>query len=302
MGRTRRRRAAALAGLALMALGFPAAAQKSTAPADAFLSMAEAERAFARMALEKGIREAFIENFADDAVGFYPNVMNAREFYRNQPPTPPSVRLEWEPRLGDVARSGELGWLTGPFTRTSTDTSQPTRHGCYFSIWARKPNRPWKVLMDVGVPTPQPCVFAHKGLAAVDEPGGWFLTKAGEPPAGGGRVVMADQVLGQSTEREGVVFAYRESLTPVSRVHLPGRAPTVGRDAIMEWLQASQRSLKTTVEAGDIAASGELGFTRGRYEVGTDAGKIDKGYYVRMWKRLATGQWTIAVEVRSPAP
>lgn len=295
----------AAAGVVVTILAVPLTAQPSPAPADALQSMAEAERAFARMALAKGIRDAFVEHFADDAIGFYPNATNAREFYRNQPQTPPSVRLEWEPRLGDVARSGELGWLTGPYSLTYTGTNRPARHGCYFSIWARRPNQPWKVLMDVGVQMPEPCRFPHEGLAAVEEPGGRFLAKAGEPPHGGGRVVMADQALGQSVERDGVVFAYRDALTSVSRVHLPGRAPLVGRDAILAWLSESQTSLKTTPEAGDLAASGELGFTRGTYEVGAgqsrpDPEKGEKGHYVRMWKRLATGQFAIAVEVRSP--
>lgn len=289
--------AAALAGTMLAR---PLSAQKSAAPLEAFLSMADAERAFARMALEKGMRDAFVENFADDAIGFYPTAMNAREFYRNQSPTPLSERLEWEPRLGDVAGSGELGWLTGPYSLTNTETNRPPRHGCYFSIWARPPNQPWKVLMDVGVPTPEPCTFPHEGLATVEEPGGRFLARAGEPSHGGRRVVMADQELGRSAERDGVVFAFREALTPVSRVHLPGRPPLVGRDTILEWLKASQGSLRTTPDAGDIAASGELGFTRGTYEVAADAGEVEKGYYVRMWKRLATGQFAIAVEVRSP--
>lgn len=282
--------------------GGPAIAQKSSAPVEALHSMAEAERAFARLALAKGIRDAFLEYLADDAIGFHPEATNAREFYQSQPPTPPSARLEWEPRLGDVARSGELGWLTGPYSFTNTATSEAPRQGCYFSIWARRSRGLWKVLMDVGAPAPQACTFAHEGLAAVDEPGGWYLAKADVPPDGGGRVVMADRILSESVERDGVQFAYREALTQVSRVHLPGRAPLVGREAILAWLKDTQGSLKTTPEAGDIARSGEMGFSRGRYEVASEAvgSKVERGFYVRMWKRLSTGQWTIAVEVRSP--
>ncbi len=286
-------------GLAVLAVSV-VLAQTSTAPAEAFLSMADAERAFARAALDKGIREAFLEYLADDAVGFYPEEMNAREFYRSQAPAPATVRLEWEPRLGDVARSGDLGWLTGPYTLTNTGSGQPPRHGCYFSIWGRRPGGPWRVLMDVGVPTPEPCAFPQAGAVAVEEPGGRFLAKADEPPHGGGRVVLADNSLAQSVRRDGVRLAYRDALTPMSRVHLPGRAPLVGRDAILGWLETSQRSLETEPDAGDIAASGELGFTRGTYEVASESGGVEKGYYVRMWKRLATGQFTVAVDVRSP--
>ena len=78
--------------------------------------MADAERAFAAAARVKGIRDAFLEFFADDAM-FEPGAGLAKEQLRKQKPEPFSVReLVWEPRTGDVAASGELGWLTGPGT------------------------------------------------------------------------------------------------------------------------------------------------------------------------------------------
>jgi ketosteroid isomerase-like protein len=268
-------------------------------------AMAAAERAFARTALEKGVRDAFVEFFAENSFGYYPTPMNAREFYRGLPPTPPTRRLEWEPRLGDIARSGELGWLTGPFTSQDTSTSNPPRHGCYFSIWSRQQDGGWKVLMDVGVPTPGPVAFARDGFAAVDEPGQRYLARAGEPRDGGPSVVPGDTALSGALEKHDAVSAYRDRLTSVSRLHVPGRQPLVGREAILAWLGESSRGLRTVPDAGQIARSAEIGFTRGSYEVATDgpAGQaVEKGYYVRMWKRVATGDWTIAVEVRSPAP
>ena len=78
-------------------------------------ALAETERAFAKAATVKGIRDAFLEFFADDAVALVPEPASWKARLRAGPSVPFSEHeLLWEPRVGDVAASGELGWLTGP--------------------------------------------------------------------------------------------------------------------------------------------------------------------------------------------
>lgn len=268
-------------------------------------ALAAAERAFARAALEKGIRDAFVEFLADDSLGFYPTPMNARAFYQQQAPTPLTRRLEWEPRLGDLARSRDLGWLTGPYTFRDTTTGAPARHGCYFSIWGKRGDGGWKVLMDVGVPTPGPVSFAREGFAAVEEPGLRYLARPGEPTDQGMPVARMDRSLSYRLARYGVVIAYDQLLTPVSRLHVPDHQPVVGRAAILDWLREQQTTLATTPERGGMARSAELAYSWGGYEEtrrGAAEAPVHKGYYLRMWKRTGTADWTLAVEVRSPLP
>jgi len=268
-------------------------------------ALAAAERAFARAALEKGIRDAFVDFLADDSLGFYPTPMNAREFFRQQPPTPLTRRLEWEPRLGDIARSGDLGWLTGPYALRDTASGVPPSQGCYFSIWGKRGDGHWKVLMDVGVPTPGPVTFARAGFAAVEEPGLRYLARPGEPADPGMPVARMDRSLSSQLSLRGIEIAYKQVLTPVSRLHIPGHEPIVGQAAILDWLRASQKTLATTPERGGIARSAELAYSWGRYEEtrhGAADSPVQKGYYLRMWKRTGTGDWTLAVEVRSPLP
>src|SRR5215208_3551742 len=83
----------------------------------ALQSMADTERAFAEACTRKGIRDSFLEYFADDAIAFNPAPVSAKERLRARPGRPFSeAELRWEPRTGDVAASGEMGWLTGPST------------------------------------------------------------------------------------------------------------------------------------------------------------------------------------------
>jgi ketosteroid isomerase-like protein len=53
----------------------------------------------------------------------------------------------------------------------------------------------------------------------------------------------------------------------------------------------------------DVAQSDDLGYTYGSYEMklaGTD--KIEKGYYIRVWKRDAGGKWKLVLDTFSPIP
>ena len=86
--------------------------------------------------------------------------MPARESLRKReaPPQPPGFQLLWEPRLGDVSASGDLGYLTGPAEYVMP--GKPNTYTCYFSVWKRQPDGEYRVILDVGVPTPAKTPFA----------------------------------------------------------------------------------------------------------------------------------------------
>src|SRR5215216_718889 len=95
-------------------------------------ALADAERAFAQAATHKGIRDAFLEFFADDAIALAPDPVPAKERLRSRPSVPFSENeLLWEPRTGDIAASGELGWLTGPSTFTNKKANTAPGYGNY---------------------------------------------------------------------------------------------------------------------------------------------------------------------------
>src|SRR5262245_11958006 len=107
---------------------------------EALLKMADTERAFAKLSVEKGAREAFITFFADDGVNFQPHPVNTKEAFAKQPAPanrPPTI-LNWAPIYGDVAQSGDLGYSTGPYiVEDHSGQNRPTIHGLFFSIWKR---------------------------------------------------------------------------------------------------------------------------------------------------------------------
>src|SRR5687767_2510967 len=148
--------------LVLLASVLLAATPSAQTPAptelpSALTRMIEAERAFAARALVVGWKQAFLEYFDDEAIGFDSGRAGpAKEQLRGAPDPPKDQQLIWEPRYGDVAGSGELGYLTGPVRNIlpSRNNGQP-RHSTYFSVWKRQRNGTYRVILDVGTPTPR---------------------------------------------------------------------------------------------------------------------------------------------------
>jgi hypothetical protein len=242
----------------------------------ALTSLVEAERAFARTCVERGLRDSFLAFFADDGIGFQPNPINRRESLLKQPvpASRPPVTLNWAPIYGDIASSAELGYTTGPFLITDNSTEKrPARHGMFFSIWQKQTDGNWKVVLDIGIDTPE-------AVAALDAP---FV------PA---RVTGA-QKKARSTVLEAEASESRYSAD--ARKHRQKMMPLVGRDAISLWLKAQNASMKTKPIGWRIARSGDFGYAYGSYEFGAE-----KGFYARAW-RVIDGTWNIVAEITNQA-
>lgn len=265
-------------------------------PAD-LSSLADAERAFAKMSVAKGIRESFLTYFADDGIDFEPAPGVAKDSIRKRPApsVPPPVTLDWEPVFADVASSGDFGFTTGPYVYTDRRPGGgPPAYGYYFSIWKRAPGGPWRVAVDAGTALPSsPGNLRPRSFS-------------------GGRALLARPVSGGSAEEDRVSLvdrdrelsgpaARREAFLPDGRLHRDGLAPLVGRPAIEQFLSRNAGPISTHPVGSGIASSRDLGYTYGSYESGS-APALESGYYVRVWKRDAGGVWKLAVEVERPNP
>jgi hypothetical protein len=280
--------------------------QATPAPLDAdpMAALADAERAFARETAKVGIRAGFLAWFAHDAIGFQPTIGNAWERLnaRPVPPNPTAAQLDWEPRVGDVASSGELGWLTGPSTFTAPDGSK--HYGNYLSIWIRRPEG-WRVFIDVGADAPSPVAFAP-GFVRMPSAEGRYTA----PRAGAGGAASADPTapLLQAESRANADAAgFRAAFASEARYHRPGALPLVGRPAIEADPLALAASVRRSSLAVAQARSADLGYSYGRFETrlaGTAgagaAAAAPSGYYVRVWRRNASGAWRIVAQVDQP--
>ena len=148
---------------------------KKEVPSPALGELVAAEKAFAQMGADKGIREAFLAFFADDGISFEPHPVKTKESLSKRPaPTGPRTLLvEWEPTYADVSRSGELGYTTGPSVLTDLSPQKKApQYGTYFSIWRKQADGAWKVLLDLGTDGPGGPPAEPRAFRAAP-PSGW---------------------------------------------------------------------------------------------------------------------------------
>jgi ketosteroid isomerase-like protein len=274
-------------------------AQTTTAPdlPPTLTRMIETERSFAGRALVVGWKQAFLEYFADDAVGFEDGAADlAKGQIRKNPDPPADLQLIWEPRYGDIAGSGEMGYLTGPVRNIlpSRDKGQP-RHSTYFSIWKQQRNGTYRVVLDVGTPTPMAPPFAA-GFTRAPHANRFTGEYDDRTPP----LRTADSVMNAEL-RSSQSRAYRERLAPGARLHRNGIMPLVGDRAILAWLASRPRYTAADTRYAEAARSGDLGYTWGTYILpGRGRGAREEGFYARVWVREKNGQWKIAADITQP--
>jgi ketosteroid isomerase-like protein len=285
------RRTLLMVTMAAMVVAAPAFSQNL-----ALTEMVRAEQMFAARALVVGWKQSFLEYFADTAVGFDGDqTAPAKSLFRKQPDPPKDLRILWEPRYGDIAASGDLGYLTGP-VRTmnpARNNGQP-RHSIYASVWKRQPDGAFKVVMDMGVTTPGPVRFADGVMRA---PRTDVYTGNASAVAATKSLRDTDAAL-TNAARAGQADAYRDHLADGARLHRPDVLPLVGQDAIVAWLMGQPAYASGECKFAETALSGDLGYTYGSYAMKGDPAQ--HGFYVRVWTRGRNGVWRVALDVLQP--
>lgn len=285
-----------IAALALMS-AVSSARNAGIPPAQ--LEMVEAERAFVRLAAERGFRDSFYAYFAEDGIAFGPHPFKVRPTLKGQPSAPGPMGAVWAPVYGDISQSGDFGWNTGPLVfEGNAAAGRPDRHGMFFSVWKKLPDATWRVVLDLGSDTPTAVVPldtpyqtsyrpARKRAPDVD------LTKVSEELLALEREFLA-------AAQSGVGAAYAAHLADDARVHRPGAMPVVGKAALRAWAGDQKMSLRGEPLAADVARSGDLGYSYGSFEQGGAAPLT--GYFARVWKRDANGRWRIVMDTIQPLP
>jgi ketosteroid isomerase-like protein len=263
---------------------------------DAFDDMVRTEQRFAARALVVGWRQAFLEYFSDSATGFDDDqVVPARELLRKSPDPPKDLRLIWEPRYGDIASSGDFGYLTGPVRRINPAVSEGRpQHSIYASVWKRQADGSFRVVMDMGVQTPAPVTFPPGVTRA---PQTERYARNTTVPSAVKSLRDTDAALTNAL-RSGQAEAYRGHLADGARLHRPGVMPIVGEQAIVTWLSGQPRYAAGESKFADTSMAGDLGYTYGTYTL--DGNQTSRGFYVRVWSRGRDGVWRVALDVLQP--
>jgi hypothetical protein len=133
----------------------PALGVEENASLQALRALVATENNFSRASVEHGIRDSFLQFFADDSIIFAPEPKNGKKFYTNYEDK--GRRLSWQPIFATIGNSAELGVTIGPWDmKNSASDGTPIAFGQFVPIWKKQLDKSWKVIVDLGINHPQP--------------------------------------------------------------------------------------------------------------------------------------------------
>jgi len=244
----------------------------------------DAEKAFAADGLAMGIKRSFQKHAAPDAIVLAPDPVSAQVNLAREEDDKGGPPLVWWPRWAGIARSGDLGFTTGPYTYDG----EPK--GWYFTVWARQPDGSWKWIFDGGVradPRQEPGPLSHADYLDMSQ------AQAGSASAAMAEVSAVEADLAKRA-LESTRVAYLRYLADDGRITGSPAPPATRRAAFELELQDRPRTLKLSPLGGRASEAGDLVWTYG--DAGWDGGR---GHYVRIWQKRAAG-WKLVYDELIP--
>ncbi|MDP2688399.1 MAG: nuclear transport factor 2 family protein [Aequorivita sp.] len=128
--------------------------QNSTAPSPQQIIVADKDAS--NLASEIGFNNALLSvadsSFVKLGNGQLP-ILGKMAFANSFDKNNDTKTITWHPIKAEVARSGELGYSWGNWQFKTPDT---TYYGNYVTIWKKKEDGKWKMILDGGNSTPNP--------------------------------------------------------------------------------------------------------------------------------------------------
>lgn len=253
-----------------------------------------AERAFAADFPALGLAGSFSKwGHPDGIIIAEGRARTARELFADAPRTrqPGEPLIEWWPLFAGVARSGELGFTTGPAARDQEG------YGHYFTVWRRQEDGSWLWVYDGGSnasPAGQPGPETAPRLMSPAD--AW----SDSPEAAWAEVREAEAALARDAETDQAA-AHLAWLAEDAVLYVAPLPPATGREAYVRTLGGwPDRFVFGAAEGGGASDGGDLVWTYGPAAWMRD-GQARRGHYMRLW-RNGTDGWRIVMAQLIPAP
>ena len=232
--------------------------------------MLAADREFAALAAEAGLRVALERFLAADAVLFRPLPVRGRDWLDAN--EPPSGRLDWQPAVVELACDSSLAVTFGTWRYLPLD-GPLSGEGVYLTVWRRVAGGDWRIVLDQSLGTDalparialepgRTCTTSQEAAAellrADARSNGATRSLAGAPaPRGGLRGVPQGQVLGDAGA--DLALTYGEFVT---RKPPRGQAPARLRDVRARLAAAGTGRLARGARVRDAAGPLSPGLRR----------------------------------------
>ncbi len=232
-----------------------------------------AEKSFAAYALQHNSRDAFMQ-FLDSANGIeFRNGEAKRSYDIWSVRKADSSRLIWQPAFAGIAKSGELGFTTGPWEYKKSANSPVIASGEYSTIWHLNDKGEWKYLVDIGT-------GFNTSAYAVSNIKTWSGTYSD---------IAADDPL--TVDRKFIQQyaalhndAYKNIIATDAWFIIDGSQPLQGAQSILAGLGTLPANVQFMETGGGISASGDL-----VYVYGTARHEDKLTNYMRVWQKTKDG-------------
>ncbi|QMU28636.1 DUF4440 domain-containing protein [Adhaeribacter radiodurans] len=257
------------------------------------------ERYFAKMALTKDTRAAFLAFMSENSLlENKGKLVKGRPIYQFMPPDT-SGKLIWDPVVATIAASGDLGYTSGPYKFQVK--GKDVAFGDFATVWEKQADGKWTFVIDLGNS------HGNTGIAWMENE-----VKTIEPAAEKNQkrekvdLIKIDQNLAAKIQ-PGTPAGYQEILHPAARLLRTGKAPYVS-EAEKKTLFTEKTNLKFKPEGYKLAAAQDLGVVYGSCTATTQDSEKDTtltGVYMHVWRKDPIKGWQLlheSINVHPPVP
>lgn len=110
-------------------------------------------------------------------------------------------------------------------------------------------------------------------------------------------LIKVDKAFSTMCVEEGMNYAFIHYVADDGVMLRPNSMPVVGKTNIESLFRNDDKDIKFTWKPlyGEVAKSGELGYTYGTYKIGVGESQ-QKGTYVSIWKKNTKGEWKFVLD------
>lgn len=247
------------------------------------------EKAFAKTALDKGTRSAFLEFMSPDAVLFSPDKALAKPFWTARPESP--AALIWAPNFADVSSNGILGYTTGNWEyRAKGRDDVPGAFGNFVTVWVRQPSGQYRWVVDIGVTHGKPEKYSED------------FTQPRADKGNPSNVSAADSAnrFFEMAAKLGIQKAYSIFADNDVRFFRENDFPAGGRGSLLDRVKKYKGTF-TFPKRSMFFETADLAYVNNSYTFTPENGPVETGNFLQIWK-FVDGKWKIVLDIFKPVP
>jgi ketosteroid isomerase-like protein len=234
-----------------------------------------AETAFAKMAQDSGVKVAFLNYLAPEAIIFdQGKPLNGIDFWSK---LDFKYKLNWQAYFVEISKSKDIAYSTGKYQfYLPENTSKPAEIGFFTTVWKKQADGNWKVIADIGAPTQNELKYNQIGISNT-------LPTIAEPTSN--QLVVSD-----TASLKAAIFA-ADFLLSNNLKKANATNNSYSKKAQIFSNPSKKYSFKPI--AAEISILADLAYVYGQSN--SENSKI--GNYLRIWKKENRKTWKVVLEI-----